>query len=70
MTQRTRDDPSLTPSFQVEGHSHFPFFTAEATIFGPAGVGPQGNYKYTITMTDQQGNGWTIHAHFVVKKKG
>lgn len=64
------DDPTLTPSFQVEGHSHFPFFIAEATVFGPAGVGPEGNYKYTITMTDQQGNGWTIHAHFVVKKKG
>jgi hypothetical protein len=64
------DDPTLTPSFDVEGHSHFPFFIAEATIFGPGNVGPAGNYKYTVTMTDQQGNGWTIHAHYVVKKKG
>jgi hypothetical protein len=64
------NDPSLTPSFDVEGHSHFPFFIGEATVFGPEGVGPAGNYKYTVTMTDQQGNGWTIHAHFVVKKKG
>lgn len=63
------NDPSLTPSFDVEGHSHFPFFIAEATLFGPGGVGPAGNYKYTITMTDQVGNGWTIHAHFVVKKR-
>jgi hypothetical protein len=64
------DDPTLAPPFDVEGHSHFPFFIAEATIFGPGDVGPAGNYKYTITMTDQLGNGWTIHAHFVVKKKG
>ena len=64
------DDPNLTPSFDVDGHSHFPFFIAEATIFGPGDVGPAGNYKYTIIMRDQQGNGWTIHAHFVVKQKG
>jgi hypothetical protein len=64
------DDPRLTPSFDVEGHSHFPFFIADATIFGPGDVGPAGNYRYTIDMRDQQGNGWTIHAHFVVKKKG
>jgi hypothetical protein len=64
------DDPTLTPSFDVQGHSHFPFFIAEATIFGPGDVGPAGNYKYTITMADQQGNGWAIHTHFVVKKKG
>jgi hypothetical protein len=63
------DDPRLTPPFDVEGHSHFPFFIGEATVFGPGDVGPAGNYKYTVTMTDQQGNGWTIHAHFVVKKK-
>jgi hypothetical protein len=63
------NDPSLDPSFDVEGHSHFPYFVADAAIFGPAGVGPAGNYRYTITMTDQQGNGWTINAHFVVKKK-
>ena len=64
------DEPSLTPSFDVEGHSHFPVFIADATVFGPGDVGPAGNYKYTLTMTDQQGYGWTIHAHFVVKKKG
>ena len=64
------DDPNLTPSFDVDGHSHFPFFIAEATVFGPGDVGPAGNYKYTIIMRDQQGNGWTIHAHFVVKQKG
>ena len=63
------DDPRLTPSFDVEGHSHFPFFIGEAAVFGPADVGPDGNYKYTISMTDPQGNGWTIHAHFVVRKK-
>ncbi len=63
------DDPSLSPSFDVEGHSHFPVFIADAAVFGPDGVGPAGNYKYTVTMADHQGNGWTIHAHFVVKKK-
>jgi hypothetical protein len=64
------NDPSLTPSFDVEGHSHFPVFHADASVFGPEGVGPAGNYRFTVTITDQQGNGWTIHAHFVVKKKG
>lgn len=64
------DDPALTPPFDVDGHSHFPFFIAEAAIFGPGDVGPAGNYKYVITMTDQQGNGWRVHAHYVVKKKG
>jgi len=63
------NDPSLTPSFDVQGHSHFPYFVADAAIFGPPGVGPAGNYRYTVTLTDQQGNGWTMHAHFIVKKK-
>ncbi len=62
-------DESLTPPFDVDGHSHFPVFIGEATVFGPAGVGPAGNYKYTIRMTDQEGNGWIIHAHYAVKKK-
>jgi hypothetical protein len=36
------DDPTLAPPFDVEGHSHFPFFIADATIFGPGGVGRPG----------------------------
>jgi hypothetical protein len=61
--------PPLDPPFNVDGHSHFPIFGAEA-VFLPDGVGPEGNYKSTTTMTDQQGNGWRIHAHYVVKKRG
>jgi hypothetical protein len=63
------DDPSLTPSFDVEGHSHFPLFTAEASVFGPGDVGPAGNYKYAMTMTDREGNGWALEVHYVVRKK-
>src|SRR5262249_38663363 len=31
-------DASLTPPFAVDGHSHFPVFTADNADFGPAGA--------------------------------
>lgn len=63
------NDPTLTPRFDVDGHSHFPLFTSEASVFGPAGVDPAGEYKYAMTLTDQAGNGWAIQVRFVVRKK-
>jgi hypothetical protein len=60
------NDPSLTPSFNVDGHSHFPIFYADNSDFGPAGAKVRGRYTYDIVMTDRTGNGWHIVAHFVV----
>jgi hypothetical protein len=57
------NDPRLTPSFDVEGHSHFPIFTA---LSGPADERALGDYETVITMTDRQGNGWVISAAFQV----
>jgi len=66
------DVPPLTiaidPSFDVDGHSHFPIFAATNQDFGPAGTELQGRYEYLLTMTDVSGAGWTIRAHFVVRR--
>jgi len=62
------NDPALTPRFDVDGHSHFPLFTAEGSAFGPEDVGPEGEYKYAMTMTDREDNGWAVRVHFVVAK--
>jgi hypothetical protein len=64
-------DERVAPRFAgVEGHSHFPFFTVTAQLFGPANTPLTGRYRYEITMRDQAGNGWDITAQFVVRKKG
>lgn len=60
------DDPTLTPSFDVDGHSHFPLFIADNADFGPPGAKLPGSYNYQIKMIDQLGNGWLIEAHFAV----
>ena len=65
------DVPPLTtaidPTFDVDGHSHFPLFVVTNQDFGPAGSDLQGRYEYHLTMTDATGAGWTLRAHFVVK---
>ena len=61
-------DGNLDPPFDVDGHSHFPFFTATTADFGPPGGKLKGSYVYKIDMTDTQGNGWHIEAHFSVAK--
>jgi hypothetical protein len=60
-------DASLDPPFDVDGHSHFPVFIADNSDFGPAGVEPAGDYRWTITMLDQTGNGWRIDVRFRVR---
>ena len=59
-------DPPPDPPFVVDGHSHFPVFIADASIFGPAGSNPLGGYAFHVTMLDQTGRGWSIEARFVV----
>ena len=60
---------ALTTPFNVDGASHFPFFIADNIDFGPQGTNPPGNYEYQITMTDAQGNGWSIVANFTITAK-
>lgn len=61
-------EPPPDPPFDVEihGHSHFPVFIADASIFGPPGSSPLGGYAFHVTMLDQTGRGWSIEARFVV----
>jgi len=60
------NDPGLTPSFDVDGHSHFPVIYADNSDFGPPGTAIVGLYTYDVVMTDRSGSGWHIQAHFVV----
>ena len=59
-------DASLTPPFNVDGHSHFPTFIADNADFGPAGAKLPGLYEYRIVMIDRLGNGWRIEAAFAM----
>jgi hypothetical protein len=56
----------LSCPFNVDGHSHFPFFIADTSSFGPGGP-VTGHYQFRITMTDATGNGWTITVKFAVR---
>jgi len=60
------NDPSLTPPFNVDGHSHFPIFYADNSDFGPPGAKVRGLYTYDVVMTDRTGSGWHIQARFLV----
>jgi hypothetical protein len=61
-------DETLNPPFpNVNGHSHFPFFSAETAEFLPQGTGPKGEYEFSITIIDQQGQGWLIIAPFTIR---
>jgi hypothetical protein len=61
-------DETLNPPFpNVNGHSHFPFFFAESAEFLPQGTSPKGQYEVSITMIDQQGQGWLIVAPWEIR---
>jgi hypothetical protein len=60
------NEPSLTPSFDVDGASHMPIFIADNADFGPSGTSLRGLYVYHLTIVDGAGNGWSIDAHFAV----
>jgi len=62
-------DSSLDPPFAVDGHSHFPMFIADTLDVGPPGTKPEGTYAYHVTLTDQQGDGWSIVARFSVSAR-
>jgi hypothetical protein len=62
-------DNTLTPPFNVNGHSHIPMFLAENTSFALVPASPIDNtgvYRFAIRMTDAEGRGWDIDARFVV----
>jgi hypothetical protein len=55
-------DESLNPPFDVDGHSHFPYFAwANSDPLDPVGL-----WQYDLTMLDQQGNGYRIVTAFQV----
>ena len=49
-----------------QGYSHLPFFEAEAAEFGPGNVPVPGNYSSAWTITDLNGDGWTINTSYIV----
>ena len=61
------NDPQLTPSFNVDGHSHIPMFYADNFdfAFDPA-AGIAGEYQFRITLTDALGNGYSLVDSFTV----
>ena len=60
------DDPKLTPSFDVDGHSHFPVLIADNHDFMTAETDIAGAYQFHITMLDADGDGWFILVSFSV----
>lgn len=56
----------LNPPFNVDGHSHFPFYVTDNADFGPAGAKLDGTFKYDLTMIDQTNQGWHIEVQFQV----
>ena len=62
-------DGELDPPFDVDGHSHFPFFIADNADFGPPGIELPGKYRYDMTMVDATGHGWSIFVSFVVRQR-
>jgi hypothetical protein len=58
-------DQSLNPSFDVDGHSHFPMFNSDSGVF--YGTPTEGSYLWTIQMTDTQGDGWHIEVPYEVQ---
>ena len=59
-------DEYLDPPFDVDGHSHFPFFLADNADFGPPGTQVNGSYRWDVTMRDSGGNGWDIEVDFLI----
>jgi hypothetical protein len=59
-------DGALDPPFDVDGHSHFPFFVATNDAFGPPGADLRGFYRYDYTLIDSSGAGWRVQARFLV----
>jgi hypothetical protein len=59
---------AIDPAFDVDGHSHFPIFVVTSQDFGPPAIDLPGRYEYRLTMTDAAGAGWTLRAHFVIRR--
>jgi hypothetical protein len=58
-------DQSINPSFDVDGHSHFPMFNSDSGVF--YGSPTEGSYLWTVQMTDTQGDGWRIEVPYLVQ---
>ena len=60
------DSPDLTPSFDVDGHSHLQVFITDNHDFGPPETAIVGDTSTNITMLDAHGDGWFILVSFSV----
>jgi hypothetical protein len=60
-------DANLDPPFAVDGHSHFPFFYADAADFALDARGKlRGSYNYDVRIVDASGSGWQVQVHFAL----
>jgi hypothetical protein len=62
----TITNPATGQLFDVDGHSHIPWFAIELFEFGPPDTLPEGAYAHQFTYVDAEGNGWNITAPFEV----
>jgi hypothetical protein len=61
------NDPTLTPSFAVDGASHYPFFLVDNASFAADPSLPlTGNYEYRFEARDARGQGYDIVQAFQV----
>jgi hypothetical protein len=56
----TDQDASPDALAGLDGASHIAVFVADNTSFGPPETDPVGSYDYQLTMTDNQGRGWSL----------
>jgi hypothetical protein len=57
---------SQNPPIAKDGPSHFPWFFAENTSFGPSGTPAEGSYEFNGSITDATGAGWDFIVPFTV----
>lgn len=61
-------DADTGTGYDVDGHSHFPFFAATNADFGAEpGTDLRGRYVYDLTLTDANGEGWHLRADFRIR---
>lgn len=60
-------DQSVSPPFNVDGHSHFPMFANDSIVFYPPGTPAAGSYQWLITMIDTKGEGWDIEVPYTIQ---
>jgi len=57
---------SQNPPIAKDGPSHFPWFFAENSSYGPPSTPPEGTYEFHGSITDAGGGGWDFVVPFTV----